>query len=147
MTVLTGKQLHDMQIVRGCPEHKVDDFQLPSYGPDGCGITLRGLFLQRENALEIQPFESISVKTVETVHIPTNMLGRLYIKSTYARAGFILVTNAPVDPGYNGTLTIRLFNSSAKPQYIWKYGGLAMLIVEELSEEADAYAGRHQGHF
>lgn len=145
MTVLTGRQLHDMQIVRGCPGHKVDDMQLPSYGPDGCGVTLRGLFLHRENAIEIPVGGSISVKTVETVHVPNNMLGRLYIKSTYARAGFLLVTNAPVDPGYNGTLTIRLFNSSEKPQLIWKFGGLAMLIVEELSEETEAYAGRHQG--
>lgn len=147
MAVLTGQQLHDLLIVRGTTRYKVDDRQLPSYGPDGCGVTLRGCFLERVAALEIPAFGSVSVKTIETVHIPTNMLGRLYIKSTYAREGFILVTNAPVDPGYNGTLTIRLFNSSDKPKLLWTQGGLAMLIVEELTEHAEAYNGRHQGRF
>lgn len=147
MAVLTGQEIHDQRIVRGTTGHKIDDQQLPSYGPDGCGITLRGLFLQEVNAIEVRAGGSISVKTVETVHMPTNMIGRLYIKSTYAREGIMLVTNAPVDPGYNGTLTIRLFNSSDRPKIIWKFGGLAMLVVEELTMEVEAYAGRHQGRY
>lgn len=147
MSVQTGKKLIDREIVFFGALKKQDNGSLPSYGPDGCGYTMRGAFLERSELVEIPSMGSLSIKTFESVKMPTNMIGLLYIKSTYARQGIILVTNSPVDPGYEGSLTIRLFNSGPKSVAIYTAGGLAMLIVHELNDSVAAYNGRHQKMF
>lgn len=147
MTVQTGQELLALDIIGYGAHKKYDNGSLPSYGPDGCGYTLRGLFLERTEYVEIPSFGSVSVKSFESVKMPNNMAGLLYIKSTYARQGIMLVTNAPVDPGYEGSLTIRLFNSGPKTVAIYTQGGLAMLIVYELNDSVEAYSGRHQRRF
>lgn len=145
--ISTGQSIIDQQIIIYATPTKQDNGLLPSYGPDGCGYTMRGLFIDRSEIVEISPFKSISIKTKEIVKMPNDMAGLLYIKSTYARQGIILVTNAPVDPGYNGTLTIRFFNSSEKPVKIYTMGGLAMLIVYKLIDSVPSYNGRHQNKY
>lgn len=145
--ISTGQSIIDQQIIIYAAPTKQDNGLLPSYGPDGCGYTMRGTFIDKSEIVEIPPFKSVSVKTKEIVEMPNDMAGLLYIKSTYARQGIILVTNAPVDPGYNGTLTIRLFNSSEKTVKIYTMGGLAMLIVYKLIDSVPSYNGRHQGKY
>lgn len=139
----TGEEIYTLNIVRGGPHYKQDDNQLPSYGVDGCGVTIRGHWLQLEDYVSVPAGTTISVKSRETIHIPSNAMGLLKIKSTYARAGFMMF-DSPIDPGYEGTLTLRMFNSSQETQRVYTRGGIAMLIVYKLSGHVPVYQGRHR---
>jgi len=144
--IMTGKQLIDLGIVRGAPPYKVDDDNLPSYGQDGCGVTLRGAFLEAQlgyHFKDIDHGQAIAVPTIETIHMPTNLVGTLYIKSTLMRQGWFL-SSAIIDPGYVGALTIRMFNGSGRTLPIWIHGGIVMFVAQRLNEAVPAYEGRWQ---
>lgn len=143
MTVLTGEQIIAHDIVIPYIHHKQDDGKLPSYGPDGCLYTLR-VDVVWEHCL-LPSMASIDLKTLEQVYMPLDCCGILTLKSTYNRKGLILVTNSPVDPGYNGPLTVRLFNSSSFTQVLYGEGGFMQLMIHRLEKGTDlAYNGRWQ---
>lgn len=153
MTVLAGEIIQRLHIVAGGIGYKYDDGKTPSFGLDGAAYTFRidpiyadGGKTKTQRKV-IQPGESFVFKTFETVDMPDDCVGTLYIKSTYARQGLILVTNSMVDPGYAGNLTMRVFNTSTEdPITINMLGGLMQMIVHKLAEPTNmAYNGRHQG--
>lgn len=141
--ILIGTDVYKHGIVVGGPSHKVDDLTLPSYGVDGCGITIRGKWLQLAEYITVPALSNISIKSLETVHIPSNCAAFIKIKSTYGRAGFLMF-DAPIDPGYSGTVTLRMFNSSTESQKVWTRGGIAMIVVYQLNGHVDSYNGRHK---
>ena len=141
--ILTGEQLVKAnQIVPGSLT-KIDNGVVPSFGPDPGGYTLTGETLWMY--YHLAPGKSISFKTTEEVTITEGQIGLLFIKSTYARQGIILVTNSPVDAGYTGKLTIRLFNSSDEYVKLFGCGGFMQLVVSEANLTEVSYNGRWQG--
>jgi len=150
---LTGRQILEAGIVKFGVDAKCDDGILPSFGPDGCGYTLRGMFTWKHSPADIDnnlnmfvtlaPGKSLVVKSLESIQMPTNMAGTIHIKSTYGRKLVGLTINAPVDPGYNGLLTLCFYNFSADEQKIYIEGGLVMMMVAPIQGEHQ-YEGRHQ---
>lgn len=142
--LLTGIEIVNRGIITPFKATKVDDGVTPSYGCDGMLYTLRGQC--NFTLFKLFPLQSISFLTLEQIKMPLNCGGLLTVKSTYARKGIILVTNSPVDPGYEGYLTIRLFNSNnVGPALILDgSGGFIQLTVHRLSTTVNAYEGRWQ---
>lgn len=135
--VITGYEI--TRFIKSGVQVKVDDLNIPSYGADGALYTFRGSL---ERDLVIKPTNSVTISTLESVEMPTNLVGLLYIKSTYSRKGLVLVTNSPVDPGYIGKLTMRLFNSSNEVITLFKDGGIIQMVVHQLTNHVEAYKGR-----
>lgn len=140
--MLTGQEIYDANIVHGAINKKIDTIEIPSFGMDGCGYTLRAEGLDKET--KILSMTCKTFYTYETIYMPKDKAGFIYLKSTYTRQGIILVTNSPVDPGYTGCLTMILFNCNPFPVTINLDGGIAMLVVHELNSEVEAYNGRWQ---
>jgi dCTP deaminase len=62
-------------------------------------------------AVSLMPGGFLLASTLEELHLPIDMRGLLYGKSTYARVGLQIATDGHlVDPGYKGTLTLPLVN-------------------------------------
>ncbi|MFH1835753.1 MAG: hypothetical protein ABH851_06160, partial [Methanobacteriota archaeon] len=59
----------------------------------------------------IKPKEYILIETLEAVKMPDDLMARILPRSSIFRMGCILAT-AVVDPGFQGTLTMGLFNQS-----------------------------------
>lgn len=141
MSQLTGQQIIELNIVSNAICTKVDDGHTPSYGCDAALYTLTGAVAWIYFMLP--PFASTTFKTFEKITMPFNCSGTLSLKSTYSRQGIILVTNSPVDPGYEGDLTIRLFNSSDTTVTLFGAGGFMQLEVHLLDKETSMpYKGR-----
>lgn len=101
--------------------------------------------LAKDEAIAIIPNGFLLLGTVEVVNLPLDLLGLVYLRSTYARQGFVSWFQGLVDPGYSGVLTIALHNPTQ--HLIPLYGGerIAHLVFEQLSEPADrGYSGVYQ---
>lgn len=65
--------------------------------------------------------------SVEHFRIPTNVLTLCVGKSTYARCG-IIVNVTPFEPGWEGTVTLEISNTTPLPAKIYANEGLAQVI-------------------
>ena len=75
----------------------------------------------------IQPGHHILGSSLEYFRIPRDVMGLVCGKSTYARSG-LLINVTPLEPEWEGFLTIALFNTSHCPLKIYSGEGIAQVI-------------------
>lgn len=96
----------------------------------------------------IPPNSFCLARSVEYFRIPRNVLGICIGKSTYARCG-IIVNVTPLEPEWEGYLTIEISNTTPLPAKIYANEGIAQLIFLEADEiTRTSYAdrrGKYQG--
>lgn len=104
------------------------------------------LDLQKGEAIAVAPNGFLLVGTVERVTLPTDIMGMLYLRSTYARRGFVPWFQGIVDPGYSGSLTIALHNLTGDLVPIYGEERICHLVFEQLPVPVDkGYEGAYQG--
>jgi len=90
----------------------------------------------------IPPNSFALARTVEYFRIPRNVLTICLGKSTYARCG-IIVNVTPLEPTWEGYLTLEISNTTPLPAKIYGGEGIAQLLFFEGDEEPEiAYADR-----
>jgi dCTP deaminase len=87
-------------------------------------------------------------RTVEYFRIPRNAMTICVGKSTYARCG--IITNVtPLEPGWEGFVTLEISNTTPLPAKIYANEGIAQILFFEGDEEClTSYAdkqGKYQG--
>ncbi len=96
----------------------------------------------------IPPNSFCLARSVEYFRIPRNVIGICLGKSTYARCG-IIVNITPLEPEWEGHLTIEISNTTPLPAKIYSFEGIAQLIFLESDEICRiSYAdrkGKYQG--
>lgn len=87
-------------------------------------------------------------KSLERVRIPRDVIGVCLGKSTYARCG-IIVTVTPLEPEWEGIITIEISNTTPRPAVIHAEEGIMQVLFHLLcSDPEKSYAdknGRYQG--
>lgn len=96
----------------------------------------------------IPPNSFALARTVEYFRIPRNVLTICLGKSTYARCG-IIVNVTPLEPEWEGHVTLEFSNTTPLPARIYANEGVAQMIFLE-SDEACAVSyrdrdGKYQG--
>ena len=81
----------------------------------------------------IPPNSFCLARSVEYFRIPRDVLGICLGKSTYARCG-IVVNITPLEPEWEGHLTIEISNTTPLPAKIYANEGIAQVIFLEASE-------------
>ena len=90
----------------------------------------------------IPPNSFALARTVEYFRIPRDVLVVCVGKSTYARCG-IIVNVTPLEPTWEGHLTLEISNTTPLPAKIYAGEGIAQLLFFEGDEEPEiAYADR-----
>lgn len=96
----------------------------------------------------IPPNSFALARTVEYFKIPRNVLTICLGKSTYARCG-IIVNVTPLEPEWEGHVTLEFSNTTPLPAKIYANEGVAQMIFLEGSEPCKvSYAdrgGKYQG--
>jgi dCTP deaminase len=72
----------------------------------------------------------VLAKSIEYFKIPDNVLGIVVGKSTYARCG-VIVNVTPLEPGWEGFLTISISNTGPRPVKIYANEGIAQVVFFE----------------
>jgi dCTP deaminase len=90
----------------------------------------------------IPPNSFVLGRSVEYFRMPNHVLGIVLGKSTYARCG-IAVNMTPLEPGWEGHLTIEIANTTPLPAKIYANEGVAQVIFLGSAEVCDvSYADR-----
>lgn len=90
----------------------------------------------------IPPNSFVLARTVEYFRIPENVLVICLGKSTYARCG-IIVNVTPLEPGWEGHVTLEFSNTTPLPAKIYANEGAAQFLFFEGNEPCEvSYADR-----
>ena len=82
-------------------------------------------------------------RSLESFKIPRNVLGVCVGKSTYARCGLI-VNVTPIEPEFEGTVTLEFSNTTALPIMIFANEGIAQFLFLKGDNPCDvSYADRN----
>ena len=96
----------------------------------------------------IPPNSFALARTVEYFRIPRNVLTICLGKSTYARCG-IIVNVTPLEPEWEGHVTLEFSNTTPLPAKIYANEGVAQVIFIESDEVCETSykdrAGKYQG--
>ena len=96
----------------------------------------------------IPPNSFALARTVEYFKIPRNVLTVCLGKSTYARCG-IIVNVTPLEPEWEGHVTLEFSNTTPLPAKIYANEGVAQMLFLESDEECEVSyrdrGGKYQG--
>jgi dCTP deaminase len=92
----------------------------------------------------IPPMTRFVVGTEAVLSMPVDVVGSLWIRSSYARRG-VLASFGKVDAGFRGNLTVGAFHAGHEPLSIPVGDRFCQLVLEPLqTPPTKAYAGRYQ---
>ena len=106
-------------------------------------------FVDMKSDICIVPPNSFALaRTVEYFRIPRNVLTVCLGKSTYARCG-IIVNVTPLEPEWEGHVTLEFSNTTPLPAKIYAHEGVAQMLFFESDEMCETSykdrAGKYQG--
>jgi dCTP deaminase len=94
----------------------------------------------------IPPNSFALARSVEYIRIPRNVLGIVLGKSSYARTG--IVTNfTPLEPEWEGHITIEISNTTPLPARIYANEGIAQVLFFESDEECEVSYADKKGKY
>jgi len=94
----------------------------------------------------IPPNSFALASTVEYFKIPNNVLVICLGKSTYARCG-IIVNVTPLEPGWEGHVTLEFSNTTPLPAKVYANEGAALFIFLEGNENPEVTYAERNGKY
>ncbi|MFH1782854.1 MAG: dCTP deaminase [Candidatus Omnitrophota bacterium] len=94
----------------------------------------------------IPPNSFVLARSLEYFKMPKNVLALCTGKSTYARCG-VIVNVTPLEPGWEGYLTMDISNTGASQVKIYANEGIAQIIFFESQEECDTTYSDRKGKY
>ncbi len=94
----------------------------------------------------IPPNSFVLARTVEYFRIPRNVLTVCLGKSTYARCG-IIVNVTPLEPEWEGHVTLEFSNTTPLPAKIYANEGVAQMLFFESDEPCEVSYKDRQGKY
>ena len=115
---------------------------------DPKNFSLEGFVEKKSDTCIIPPNSFVLARTVEYFKIPRNILVICLGKSTYARCG-IIVNVTPLEPEWEGHVTLEFSNTTNLPAKIYAGEGVAQMLFFESDEECETSykdrGGKYQG--
>ncbi len=94
----------------------------------------------------IPPNSFVLARTVEYFRIPRNVLTVCVGKSTYARCG-IIVNVTPLEPEWEGYVTMEISNTAPNPARIYANEGIAQVLFFEGDEACEVSYADKKGKY
>ncbi len=133
--------------VRCAPEFKIFT-NINSAVVDPKNFDPNGFVDHTGNICIIPPNSFALARTVEFFRIPRNVLTICLGKSTYARCG-IIVNVTPLEPEWEGHVTLEFSNTTTLPARIYANEGVAQMLFFESDEVCETSykdrGGKYQG--
>ncbi|PMD57577.1 deoxyuridine 5'-triphosphate nucleotidohydrolase [Hyaloscypha bicolor E] len=90
------------------------------------------------------PLGSYLVEFNETVDVPLDLMGQIFVRSSLFRSG-ALVHAGVMDSGYRGAVGALLQVANPHGLRLWKDARLAQIVFHHMTEKTEGYKGVYQG--
>lgn len=108
------------------------------------GVGPAGYDVRIDQTVILPPGGFVLASTMERFEMPTDLLGIVHDKSTWARLG-LAAQNTVIEPGWTGYLTLELTNHSRKTIEIVSGAPIAQIIFHYTDQPVEAaYDGKYQ---
>lgn len=98
------------------------------------------------DAYVIEPGQFVLATTMEYFRLPHNMTAFVEGRSSVGRLGLFIQNAGWVDPGFEGEITLELFNASRNPIMLRAGHRIGQLVFAQLDRDAEnPYQGKYQG--
>jgi len=117
-----------------------------TYGASSAGYDIRAEFDSKERLafVELRPGGFRLASTVERFTMPTDVVGIVHDKSSWARRG-LCVQNTVIEPGWCGYLTLELTNHGVGWLHLERGVPLAQVVFHRLDKPSERpYTGKYQ---
>ena len=151
--ILTDKQLKETITAGHISITPYDERQIQaaSYdirvGDQGATTSAKKLVnIRNDGYLVLQPGDFGIVMGLEEIHLGPQYVGRIGLRSKYARKGISATTGPQIDPGFHGRLIVGLTNLTPKPVTLPHKDDLLTIEFHKLEEPSTRpYDGPYQG--
>ena len=130
----------------GIPKH--NSYSLSERGEvvDVVRLTERGVTSHLVNdRFIIAPKEFVLATTREYIKLPDDLTAFVEGRSSIGRTGLVVQNAGWVDPGFEGEITLELFNASSNPIELISGMRVAQLVFAQLDQKAEhPYQGKYQ---
>lgn len=94
----------------------------------------------------IPPFSFMLASTMEYVRLPQNLTAFVEGRSSVGRIGLFVENAGWVDPGFEGELTLELYNANRQPIRLQAGRRICQLVFAKMDRPASVpYRGKYQG--
>lgn len=94
----------------------------------------------------IPPHSFLLATTIETIRLPNHLTAFVEGRSSIGRMGLFIQNAGWVDPGFEGQITLELFNANRLPIRLIKGWRICQLVFAEMDQVAERpYQGKYQG--
>lgn len=141
---LTPEQLQPASVDLRLSNHflKVDENRLDAIRLDA-EITYQELV---QTDIVIPPHSFLLATTKETIRLPDDLTAFVEGRSSIGRIGLFIQNAGWVDPGFEGTITLELFNANRLPIRLQEGRRVCQLVFARLDRPAEnPYSGKYQG--
>lgn len=112
-------------------------------------ITLDSEIHYREiegDSITIPPHSFLLATTKEYVKLPNDLTAFVEGRSSIGRIGLFIQNAGWVDPGFEGKITLELYNANSLPIKLQKDRRICQLVFCKMDQEAEKpYQGKYQG--
>ncbi len=105
-----------------------------------------GFVSRKSKVCIIPPNSFVLARTVEYFRIPENVIVICLGKSTYARCG-IIVNVTPLEPGWEGHVTLEFSNTTPLPAKIYANEGAAQFVFIKGNEKPEISYSKRKGKY
>lgn len=98
-------------------------------------LTLTGKSIDLSyDTYKLKPNEFLLGATMESIHIPLDLVGHIDGKSSIGRLGvFIHVSSGFIDSGFNGNVTLEIYNCSDKEFELYQGMSICQIVFQTLT--------------
>ncbi|MBA4336473.1 dCTP deaminase [bacterium] len=112
-------------------------------------VTLDSEIKYREivgDSITIPPHTFLLATTKEYIKLPNNLTAFVEGRSSIGRIGLFIQNAGWVDPGFEGKITLELYNANSLPIKLQKDRRICQLVFCKMDQTADKpYSGKYQG--
>lgn len=125
-----------------------ENFFEGSVTPNGYDLRIDAIRLDGKEIGEaaVTPGSHFLVSTLEYLKMPDDVLGQIWIRSSFARKGIIGSFGA-VDSGFNGNLTLSFFNSGAEKLELKHGDRVAQIVFHRLESRPERSYSERSGNY
>ncbi|MCP3029796.1 dCTP deaminase [Halobacillus sp. A1] len=105
----------------------------------------RDIHIGAQESIIIPPHSFMLATTKEWIKLPNHLTAFVEGRSSIGRMGLFVQNAGWVDPGFEGRITLELFNASRSPIELIEGWRICQLVIAEMDQPTKSYSGKYTG--